>query len=273
MPDPLFTDLLRDTERLTWASIDQVTHRGRQRARRTRMMSVLAAAVAVAVVATGAVVLSGSPEATAPMGPAGPAPTESTGPSAGPLRTVPTSPTGNRRPLVGAADPAVPAAAMLQEDDGPAGYQADDSEGNDDWAFTDSADRCVNPDHPLLRLVTRAERDRYLRDPEPRSNFVMQRVARLAVDDALRYQSLVLDRVESCGDKYVSMWVVAAGFAGEESLVVRAQHNAGPALFYVFVRQGDLVTQVWHNEITDTAAAVELGRAAARRLCAGTDTC
>src|SRR5262245_65427834 len=47
MPDPLFQSLFNETETMTWAPADVVRDRARRRVRRTQVMTVAAAVVAV----------------------------------------------------------------------------------------------------------------------------------------------------------------------------------------------------------------------------------
>ncbi|GIF64094.1 hypothetical protein Ais01nite_21290 [Asanoa ishikariensis] len=71
----------------------------------------------------------------------------------------------------------------------------------------------------------------------------------------------------------VRFTVVDTGFAGAGSTLIRVTANKGETNFYVFVRQGSLITQLWQRQQTDVAALRELGRVAADRLCEGTPTC
>lgn len=287
MPDPLFADLYRDTEHLTWDPTEQVRRRGRQRTRRTRIAASLAGVVAVAVVAGGAAALAGGPDA-APLpvtpGTGSPTPTSTPTPSTTPEPTRSPSapsrpddasssrpPQTSSRPTTASADPAIPAAAMLQNGDGPAGYRVAGGDIDGNWNLAFSAAGCTPADHPLFQLDARAERGRRLSGGPDR--MVLQRVERLSPRDADRYIGLVRDRVESCGGKNVTLSVLAGGFAGEESVLVRARYAGGGEALHLFVRQGDLVSELWQKGLTDPAASRELGRDAARRLCAGTESC
>ncbi|MGK5442581.1 hypothetical protein ACSNN7_12295 [Micromonospora sp. URMC 105] len=288
MPDPLFADLYRDTEHLSWSPTEQVRRRGRQRTRRTRIAACLASVVAVAVVAGGVAALAGGPDA-APLpvtpGTGSPTPTSTPTPTPsitpGPNRSpsAPARPDDassrppqtSSRPTIASADPAIPTAALLQNGDGPAGYRVAGSDIDGDWNLAFSAAGCARADHPLFRLDARAERGRRLSGGPDR--MVLQRVERLSPRDADRYIGLVRDRVASCGGENVTLTVVAGGFAGEESVLVRARYAGGGEALHLFVRQGDLVSELWQKGLTGPAASRELGRDAARRLCAGTDGC
>ncbi|MFC8618217.1 hypothetical protein ACFT9M_17635 [Micromonospora purpureochromogenes] len=285
MPDPLFADLYRDTEHLSWAPTDQVRRRGRQRIRRTRIAAGLASVVAVAVVAGGVAALAGGRDA-APLpvtpGTGSPTPTSTPSTDPGPTRSpsAPSRPDDaspsrppqtSSRPTTSAADPAIPTAAMLQNGDGPSGYRVAGGDIDGDWNLAFSAAGCARADHPLFRLDARAERGRRLSGGPDR--MVLQRVERLSPRDADRYLGLVRDRVDSCGGESVTLTVVASGFAGEESVLVRARYTSGGEALHLFVRQGDLVSELWQKGLTDPAASRELGRDAARRLCAGIDSC
>ncbi|MEV4536710.1 hypothetical protein AB0J82_23285 [Asanoa sp. NPDC049518] len=71
----------------------------------------------------------------------------------------------------------------------------------------------------------------------------------------------------------VRFTVVETGFAGADSTLIRVNANKGEPNSYVFVRQGDLITQIWLRNQNDAAALRDLGRVAAGRLCEGTATC
>lgn len=281
MPDALFSDLYRDTEDLTWAPVEQVRRRGRQRTRRTRIAAGLASAVAVAVVATGVAALAGRPDAAPPLPPATHLPGTTAPPSTAPSPTgsantspapdgVPSSPGTTTRPTT-ATDPAIPAAALLRSSDLPSGYRAAGSDLGGDWSLEAAAIRCRNGAPPVT-VRERAERGAVFRASGDLT--IIERVRRYTADGARTTIDRARRTVTGCepnrpGD---SLSVLDSGFAGDESLLI-ASNVEGTQSRWLFVRQGDLVAEVWLKSTTDAAEARRLAERAAARLCAGTDAC
>lgn len=283
MPDPLFTDMYRDTEQLTWAPVEQVRRRGRRRTRRTRIAAGLASAVAVAVVATGAVALAGGQGTTPPPVPPAtgspsptatpsPAPSPTASPTASPTPAGPASSPGRSttRPTA-VSDPAIPSAALLRTADLPSGYRAAGSDLGGDWSLDAATIRCRN-EAPPLTVRERAERGAVFRAAGDLA--IIERVRRYTVADARTAVDRARRTVTGCqphrpGD---SMSVLDTGFAGDESLLIGSSFE-GTQSRWLFVRQGDLVAEVWLDSMTDAAAARRLAQRAADRLCAGTDAC
>ncbi|MDG4827742.1 hypothetical protein O7627_00295 [Solwaraspora sp. WMMD1047] len=269
MPEPLFDNLYRDTEQLHWAPTEQVRRRGRQRSRRLAAGTVLASAVAVAVVASGVVALAGRPDVgPVPPPPATNSPTPSPTPSPNPP-AVPTTPPPSVPPDGPSAEsrgssPTIPAEAMLQLSDLPTGFQQEAlSRGEGDWTLAFAASLCEQSWNAFgLPHVA----DRYVAFRSPQVG-VLQEAKRYRDENAARYLDRVRAGVESCSDRFS---VLDEDFAGEESLVI--QFDAGGLVsLYVVVRQDDLVTTVWRSGQPDQAAATRLGERAADRLCAGTE--
>ncbi|MBY8873668.1 hypothetical protein K7640_17690 [Micromonospora sp. PLK6-60] len=313
MPDPIFSDLYRETEQLSWAPIEQVRRRGRQRVRRARVTAGLAAVLAVVAVGTGVRALVGDPQGMVPPVPpakvspsptpvptpspsAEPTPSPSPSPSGTPSRTpdptgTPIAPgagsgsspaaprSGTPRSSTSAtgapADPSVPSAAMLQAADLPAGWRFAGEDTDGDWTFEFSASGCAQQVPWVGSSVGR--RDRELRGPDlgpERTQGALQQVQRYSVTDARAVMSRVRNQVARCGAERTKMSVVDQGFVGDDALIVRAESiETGKFVFHIFVRQGDLVAEVWKSDAKDVAAARSLARKAATRLCAGTDAC
>ncbi|MEO3770746.1 hypothetical protein [Micromonospora sp. B9E7] len=281
MPDSLFTDLFRDTEQLTWHPTEQVRQRGRRRARQTRIATVLAGAVVVAVVATGAVALAGGEDgAPTPVLPATGSPTPTPTPSATPTPTPstrdtpgapPSSPsTTSGGPSSGSTSPAIPAAALLRASDLPRGFQAAGSDLDGDWSFDFAASNAC-ADTPSLSAKERAERGAVF--GKPGASSVIERVRRYSLDDAKAtiVWARTVTECEPRREQY-SLSVVDSGFAGDGSLLIRFD-AAGLISYTLFVRQGDLVAEVWLGSLTNRTEAGRLAQRAADRLCAGTDAC
>ncbi|MBF9131121.1 hypothetical protein I0C86_19460 [Plantactinospora sp. S1510] len=272
MPDSVFEDLYRDTEQVHWASTSEVQHRARQLARR-RTLTVLATAL-VLLVGGGTGVLtaladSGTPNlpdvvATAPVTP-----------TATPPVTPPNEPTITpSRPASDAesrADRAIPAAAMLQGSDVPSGFRPSGQDVDGDWTlnFLLSA-LCESKDpwpHPGRKI---AERGQSFTNGQ---RSLLQRVDRYAGQDAKRALAAVRTNVNNCVARdRAEISIVGQGFAGEESLLVYSE-NEGLGNLLIFVRQGDLLAEIWRKDGTDRADALRLADRAAARLCVGTNVC
>ncbi|RKN46241.1 hypothetical protein [Micromonospora endolithica] len=292
MPDPLFFDLCRDTARLTWAPTEQVRERGRQRLRRTRVAAGVAGAVAVAVIATGAVAVAGRPDAAPPIPPATGEPTPTGTPEATPSRsgdptpsarssrtpsrrpTTPSTTPGQRRPPAsGTAAESVPASAMLQLADLPDGFEAMEPEFEGDgslWFLTTVFDCDSRP------AVWREVSSRRVTYGSP-TEVVSQRVTRHAGDGARTKMADARRLADECtsarpGD---SIRVLADGLGGDEGLLMGATVD-GREQRWILVRQGDLVAEnpvrSLGVQITE-AEARKTAQKVAARLCNGTDDC
>jgi hypothetical protein len=288
MPDPFFADLYRDTEHLIWPSSEQVRQRGRQRTRRTRMATGLAGVVAVALVATGAAALAGGPDGPPPVPLDSGSPTASPPPSPGPSPT--TSPTGSPTPTTGATpsgtpprtssgptsatgDPAIPAAAMLQLADLPQGFRLTGSDLDGDWSL-EAAWAVLNcrSEPPSITPGQVARRGAVFDSPTAN---ITQRVTRHSGGNAATSMERVRKLVTDCRPDRVgaSVSILGEELAGEESLLVGSDIE-GTQSRWLFVRQGDLVAQVWLGRGDVTPADVRpYAQAVADRLCTGTDAC
>ena len=276
MPDPLFTDLFRDTEKLSWDPAERVRDRGRRRTRRTRIMAGLGGAVAVAVIVTGAAALGNGPDPTppAPPVPSSPAPSPApsparTSPSPSPSRPPSVAPTSPSRPATSAppAGPAVPKAAMLQPADLPEGFRANGSDLDGDWSLEAATIACSNKS-PRITPGEVARRGARFQASE---EFVIQRVTRHSGGNAGTAMDRVRELVSECVpyEGMNKLSIVASGLSGEESLLI----GSSGGYRWVFVRQGDLVAQVALGESATTAEARRYAQRTANRLCAGTDAC
>lgn len=285
MPDPLFSDLCRDTERLSWAPTDEVQDRGRRRTRRTRMATGLAAVAAVTVVAAGAVALAGRPDGAPPALPATKAPASTATPSTPPSPSLSASPrpgppsvgASSRPPEAGNStrpantDPAVPRAAMLQAADLPDGSRLTGTDLDGDWTLEAASIFCSNRSPALLPGEV-GRRGAVFDSPD---GAIIQRVTRHSGSNAARAMNRVREMVTACrpyrqGDEFR---VVAEGLGGAESVLVGSRIE-GQAGRWLFVRQGDLVAQVsLFADITESAARQNFAKPVAARLCAGTDAC
>ncbi|MEW2443097.1 hypothetical protein [Micromonospora marina] len=283
MPDPIFSELYRDTEHLTWAPTEQVRGRARRRARRTRLTATLAAAVAVGVIATGAVALAGRPDATPP--PVPPATVDPTTPAPAPTPSRSTGPTPSgspsRAPSVGPSTTsdgttsrppsrAIPAAAMLQLADLPAGFRREAWDGDGDGSLESVGIYCRNQ---LPATMVKVVATRFVSFASP-ADVVSERVTRHAGSFAETEMQRVRQRFTQCqphqsGDSFA---VVAESLGGDDAVLV-ASEVAGLPSRWLVVRQGDLVAQVSVRSTTTPAEALRLARSVANRLCAGTDTC
>ncbi len=261
MPDPLFTDLVRDTERLTWAPAEQVRALGRRRTRRTRIAAGVAGFVAVAAIAGGAVALTGRPDAAPPpILPAtgSPAPPPSSSPQSTPPSSRPRSSSSPSRPAT-----AVPAAALLQPPDLPAGFRRDGADLGGDWSLEAVTIFCEKPG-PAITPGEVARRGAVFRSG---TTSVVQRVTRHAPGNAAAAMDRARDLVTGCvparaGD---SLSIVATDLAGDESLLAGARIE-GYRSRWLLVRRGDLVSQVALPDDVTTDEAREYARRVAARL-------
>ncbi|MER7440325.1 hypothetical protein [Micromonospora avicenniae] len=288
MSDPLFDDLYRDTEHLTWAPVEQVRHRGRQRTRRTRVAASLAGVVAVVVVATGAVALGAGPDAAPPIVPATgsptPTPARTPTPSTSPSHSVDPTPDDSGSPTSGTSsspadagkpstprrETSIPAAAMMQLADLPTGFTMTNGEPDGDWTLESVSANCRNQSASLAKGQV-AERFRVFDSP---TDSLIQRVTRYSGDAAAAHLDAMREQVEKCepyraGD---SLDVLAEGFGGDESMLVGSVMEGRPTR-WILVRQGDLVAQLRVDWNTTPQDAAHLARPVADRLCAGTDAC
>ncbi|MGS2617285.1 hypothetical protein ACVCAH_22575 [Micromonospora sp. LZ34] len=258
MPDPLFIGLFRDTEQLTWASVEEVRGRARQLTRR-KIATVLAGVVAVSVVAAGAVGLASRPDAAPrPLPPATGSPT----PSAAP--TLPPAPWPTPDP----DEPPIEDGAMLQPGDVTAGYRLARDEADDGWSFTSRTAGCLDPDHPLRRHIPpRAEREQTFQ--RGADELLSERVQRHFNTNRVLF--VVRATVEVCRDERVALTVlenVPLRFPQwKELLVVRVDHAGGGSSLHVFVAAGELFAEVWGRGLIDPAEAGRLAQRATDRIC------
>jgi len=274
MPDPLFADLYRETEHLTWAPTEQVRRCARQRTRRTRIVASLAGVVAVAVVATGAAALADRPDGPAPISPVTGTPTPSSVPSPSPTTgatpsDAPPTTTGEQ-PSSPTIDPAIPAAATLQLADLPNGFRLTGSDLDGDWSLESVTIYCRN-ESPSITPGEVARRGAVFDSPTAN---ITQRVTRHSGSNAATSMDRVRKLVTGCvphreGD---SLSILAEGLGGDESLLVGSVIE-GRQNRWLFVRQNDLVAQVWLDSETTPAEARRYTQPVADRLCAGTDAC
>ncbi|MEV1142727.1 hypothetical protein [Micromonospora sp. NPDC049799] len=275
MPDPIFSDLYRDTEHLTWSSTEQVLRRARQRTRRTRIAAGLSSAVAVAVVATGGVAVAGRTD-NSPLPPpaasrtsssgipsptGNPTPTGEPSPSASPSA----SPSTSGRPS-GAGGSAVPVAALLRASDLPSGYRPAGDDLDGDWSLDAVATRCTNSPPPST-VDHQAERGVVFRADGDRT--VIERVRRYTGAEAEVEVRRFVRLVTRCQPEF-SLW--ERNFVGDQSLLV-AQESEGVFTSWLVLRQGDLVAEIWLGRSTTLDGAKPLAQRAAERLCAGTNAC
>ncbi|MET8255959.1 hypothetical protein ACFYPG_12020 [Micromonospora sp. NPDC005553] len=286
MPDQPFAHLFQDTEHLSWAATEQVRERGRRRTRQTRFVAGLAAVVAMALVATGAVALAGNREGAPPpvlpaTGSPTPTPTPSAPPTPSPFPTTsprntpgapPSSPsTTTGQPTKGPTSPAIPAQALLRASDLPSGYRVGGSDLLDgEWSFgyIVSIACAATPDRSPQE---RAERTAGF--SKPGASSVIERVGRYSLEGAKATMTFWAWTVTQCEpeDERYSLSTVDSGFAGDGSLLIRSD---GPSLvdYTLFVRQGDLVAEIRLGNSTESEAR-RVAKRAADRLCAGTDAC
>jgi hypothetical protein len=281
MPDPLFQTLIDDTDSTSWQEVDVVRERARRRTLRTRVAGGIAGLVAGGIVLGGAAVaqldravdpqpgVSSSAAESPSVSPASSAPASGS-PSAPPSASE-SAAAGSSSAAEGGA---IGNALFLRPGDVGSGYQILSPEHQGDWTFefTTAALRCPYPDTTFSDLQRSY---RMLRRGTPESeDFVSQYVARYRPGDAARYLDQVRARVEACTPADGgSLTVSAERFAGQDALLIEVNYGEGNTTKLVLVRQGDLLTEFFTKPERSGAAAQELGRKAAQRLCAGTPVC
>ncbi|MET7807111.1 hypothetical protein [Micromonospora chersina] len=280
MPDQLFSDLYHDTDRLTWAPVEEVRRRGRQRTRRTRVAGALAVAVAVGVLASGAAVLAGQRDATPPLPSATVVPTTpDADPTVSPTPPAESSPSHSAQssgpPTSGAPSSrspsrTIPAGATLQLADLPPGFTMSQGKGKGDWTLESATIYCENQ-LPALAVGVRSTRFAQFDSP---TDWLVERVTRHSEADAVtsmkRMRRIVADCVPARpGD---SLSILAEGLGGDDGVLVGGEIEGIPAR-WLFVRRGDLVAQLRLDHQTTPNEARQFAKLVADRLCAGTDAC
>ncbi|MFJ8832851.1 hypothetical protein [Micromonospora aurantiaca] len=284
MPDPIFSDLYRDTEHLVWPPTEQVRRRGRQRTRRIQIAAGLAAAVAVGVVASG-VALARPDAAPPPVPPAtvvptpptpAPAPTPSSTPSAEPSESgspTPSRTTGRPPGTTGgetgrAPTRTIPAAAMLQLADLPTGFTMT-TKVEGDWSLESVTIYCEN-ESPALNAGQVASRSVQFDSP---SDWIVERVTRHSGTSADTVMKRVRQLVTGCRPTRPedSLSIMAESLGGDDAVLVGG--DMGTPARWVVVRQGDLVAQLRVDHQTTPSEAKRVVGWVVNRLCAGTDTC
>lgn len=280
--DELTAALRADAGQVRWADPGQVRGRGASRTRRT----VLVAGVATLLVISGGVaagaVLADRDGAT-PTPPAASAtpssePTLSPEPTASPGRTAsPQSPDASN----GVPKVEVPDSALLQPEDMGPGYTVGGKQGLEDGQlaflfgaacevpkWTDTYDHRVG--YGNVGSLT----------PPAGEPGVRQMINRYESGQAERHMKDLRAIVERCADMSAdgTRWtlkVVMTGFAGDEAIVVRVVRSgeAGPqTTYHVFVREGDLVTELWFDPGPDSGEVGAIGAKAGARLCGASST-
>lgn len=283
MPDPIFSDLYRDTEHLVWPPTEQVRRRGRQRTRRIQIAAGLAAAVAVGVVASG-VALARPDVAPPPVPPATvvptsptPAPTPSSTPSAEPSESGsprPSRTTGRPAGTTGGGSTSrppsrtIPAAAMLQLADLPTGFTMT-TKVDGDWSLESVTIYCEN-ESPALDVGQVASRSVQFDSP---SDWIVERVTRHSGTSADTVMKNVRKLVTGCRPTRPedSLSIMAESLGGDDAVLVGG--DMGTPARWVVVRQGDLVAQLRVDHQTTPSEARRVAGWVVNRLCAGTDTC
>lgn len=265
MPDPLFQNLFDVTDTMTWAPTDVVRDRARRRVRRTRVAAVAAAVVTVGLVSGGVAVAQREPAVDRRPG---------TGTS---WPAVESPPWSSRPPVPSTPGAPEGTALFLRPGDVGPGYRevVDSGEGSGDWTFEFSAQMLGCPVLESTRPRSIARQDRMLSRGTPQAEDLMsQYVARYRPGDTARYLDHVRARVGACEPgSGKSITIGAQGFAGQGALLIEVNYGEGFTTKHVLVRQGDLLTEFFTKPERTSAAAQELGRTAAQRLCGGTPVC
>jgi hypothetical protein len=159
---------------------------------------------------------------------------------------------------------------MLRLADLPEGFRLRGSNLDGDWSLEAATTRCRN-ESPLITPGEVARRGIVFDSP---TTTIIERVTRHSGGNAARAMDRVRQLVTDCVPirQGISLSILAEGLGGEESLLVDSV-TEGHGSQWLFVRQGDLVAQVWLKSDTTPVQARQYARPVADRLCAGTDTC
>jgi hypothetical protein len=158
---------------------------------------------------------------------------------------------------------------MLQLADLPEGFWFTGGDIDGDWPLESVTIYCRG-ESPSITPGEVARRGAVFDSP---TAGIIQRVTRHSAGNA----ATAMDRVRQVADCVPhrpgdSVSILAEGLGGEESLLVGSVIE-GHQKRWLFVRQGDLVAQVWLDSETTPAEARRYARPVADRLCAGTDAC
>ncbi|WP_019870111.1 hypothetical protein [Salinispora oceanensis] len=161
---------------------------------------------------------------------------------------------------------------MLRTEDLPTGFRAAGDDLDGDWSFhavtsyTCEEDGQSWPGEKAFRGAV------FYKGTE---GTVIERVERHSEEGAKTTMGNVRREVDGCTplnpDSSEGMEVFASGLAGDESLLVGRIGEKATSR-WLFVRQGELVAQVWLKGV-DPVEDQRIAERTAARLCAGTDAC
>jgi hypothetical protein len=237
--------------------------------RRRRRRRAITGAAAVAVVGLTATIwlslprpdLGGPRFGTESPSTGAPVPsTSAPGPSAAPTASATRSPVD------------IPLSAMLQPEDLGSGYQAADDQELGDWRLEFFTQLCPSYTHlppPVSQPAKFGERERLISEG---SSSVTQAVSLSDVEHQTWELAQTRAFVQGCASfifegKQYRLEIVAEKFAGDDSLMVR--HGEA---HWIYVRQGDVVTQMYFTGYTEQQMK-EIAVKAAARLCDTTKAC
>jgi hypothetical protein len=280
MPDPLFQTLFNETDTMTWAPVDVLRERAHRRARRTQGIAVAAVVVAVGAISGGVAVAPRDQGADPQLGrsqPAtGPTPSSPTTSESAPSPSVSVPPTSAapRSPSPATAMTIGNALFLQPSDVGPGYRVVSGQEASGDWIFEFSAS-ALGCQASGLAQSPNTTRVRTLSRGTPQAEDALtQYVARYRSGDAAQYLDRVRAQVNACTPATgQSIKIGAQHFAGQDALLIEVNYGDGVTTKHVVIRQGDLLTEFFTKPERSSAAAKELGRKAAHRLCGATPTC
>jgi hypothetical protein len=274
MPNQRFQTLFDATAELRWERTDAVQERARRRRQRRRAMAVVAAVVTLGLATGGLAAVrldraieppqrrtSGSVADPSPYGPSSSTPA-STQP---PKESMSPAPEG-----MAIGDP-----LFLQPEDVGRGYRTVEyTENPGDWTFeSSSAALGCPPSQPHLPPLTRLDR-LMIEGASDAGDGVRQYIAVYRPGDAAHYLDQIRSRVRACRPGAGrSIRIGAQRFAGADALLIEVNGGGGNIARHVLVRRGDVAAEFLITPTRSRAATLELGRTAARRLCAGAPVC
>ena len=138
--------------------------------------------------------------------------------------------------------------------------------GEGDWIFEAGATNLGCPQG--WKPSPESERARALRKGKPQDDtFVLQHTGRYPPGAAADYLDEIRSRVAACRPRPgTSVRIAAQGFAGQQSLLVVFDYGEGSVSKHIFVREGDVLTEIFAKPARSDQASRQLGRRAAARF-------
>ncbi|WP_117214683.1 hypothetical protein [Allorhizocola rhizosphaerae] len=235
--------------------------------RHRRRVGLVAGATVLLIGAASAIAVAQLPRQDAPLL-ADPTPTASPTPSPSPSPSASPSPPSSSPSAPGGPSrgtEVVPRSAMLRPEDLGSGYTGKDSTGQGDWRMEYFTSICptYRPDHYRGPAPARSGRREYsFRGPKD----VIQSVGLGNVESNTWEMNHTRRWVADCAsfstnDMRYTIRIIASGFAGDDSLLVKVNQ-----WHYVYLRKGEWLTQIAFRDPQTVTEMKEIAVKAAARL-------